>query len=45
MKKEKKVVVSNWGILIAKEVPVLVDKVSASEEASPALEYFIQDIG
>jgi len=41
MKKEKKVVVSSWVIPAAKEVPVLVDKVSALEEASPAPEHFI----
>ncbi len=45
MKKEKKAAASDWGIPTAEEAPVLVDEVSASEEASPAPEHFTQDMG
>ncbi|KAL8795421.1 MAG: hypothetical protein Q9182_007539 [Xanthomendoza sp. 2 TL-2023] len=44
MKKERKAAASGWGIPAAEEAPLLVDKASASEEASPAPEHFTHDM-
>ena len=45
MKKKKKAAASGRGIPAAEEVPVLVDEITASEEASPTPAHFTQDMG
>ncbi len=45
MKIEKKAAASGWGIPTTEEAAVLVDGISASEEASPAPEHYTQDMG